>query len=301
VLRLITYAQWVKEGLIRPTAEPCVARCEGATAQIDGRWGWGPVGARLATETAIKLAETFGVGAVTLDHCAHIGRIGEYVEMMAAAGMAGIALCNHGPSVAPYGGRSRMLGTNPFAFAAPCAGDRPPVVVDFATSGVAEGKLRKARARHETVAPGLIVDGAGQPAQDPEAFYAGGALLPFGGHKGYGIGLMVEILGGILSGAAPGMLPAFAGANGSLFLALKIGAFVPPDVYAAQMGGLTEAITTSAPAAGWTEVLLPGDPERANYRRRRVEGVAVPDITWAELQELQRALGPAGEPGSQQT
>jgi uncharacterized oxidoreductase len=248
------------------------------------------VGARLATATALGLAATFGVGAVTLDHCAHIGRIGEYVELMAAAGMAGIALCNHGPSVAPYGGRSRMLGTNPFAFAAPGAGDRPPVVVDFATAGVAEGKLRMARARHETVAPGLIVDCDGQPSQDPEAFYAGGALLPFGGHKGYGIGLMVEILGGILSGAAPGMLPVFGGANGSLFLALKVDAFVAPGVYAEQMGGLADAITASAPAAGYTGVLLPGEPERATYQRRVVEGVFVPEVTWAELMELQRDL-----------
>jgi len=295
VLRLTTYAQWVREGLIRPTVEPQVVRRQGATAHVDGGWGWGPVGARLAAATAIDLARSYGVGAVTLDHCAHIGRMGEYVEMMAAAGMTGMAVCNHYPSVAPFGGRERMLGTNPFAFGAPGGAEAgapagPPVIVDFATAGVAEGKLRVARAKGERVGPGLIVDCDGQPSQEPDAFYAGGALLPFGGHKGYGIGLMVEILGGILSGAAPGVLPIFAGANGSLFLALNVGAFVAPEVYAAQMGELARTIGGSQPAAGGERVLLPGEPERLTAQRRKVEGIPIPEATWDELRALRQSI-----------
>ena len=208
VLRLTTYAQWVKEGLIRPAVAPVLARMSGATAHVDGGWGWGLVGARFAAEQAIALARDYGIGAVTIDRCAHIGRMGEYVALMAAAGMGGMATCNHYPSVAPFGGRERMLGTNPFAMATPGGEGGEPVVVDFATSGVAEGKLRVARAKGEMVAPGLIVDREGQPSQTPADFYEGGALLPFGGHKGYGLGLMAELLGGCCRAPAQRRCPA---------------------------------------------------------------------------------------------
>ena len=119
VLRLTTYTQFVREGAVIPAAVPVVVRREGATAHVDGHWGWGAVGARLGAETALALAAAYGIGAVTVNRCTHIGRIGEYVALLAEAGMVGIALCNSGPGVAPFGGRERIFGTNPFAFAAP--------------------------------------------------------------------------------------------------------------------------------------------------------------------------------------
>jgi LDH2 family malate/lactate/ureidoglycolate dehydrogenase len=286
VLRLTTYAQWVKEGLIRPAVAPVLARMSGATAHVDGGWGWGLVGARFAAEQAIALARDYGVGAVTIDRCAHIGRMGEYVALMAAAGMGGMATCNHYPSVAPFGGRERMLGTNPFAMATPGREGGEPVVVDFATSGVAEGKLRVARAKGETVAPGLIVDREGQPSQTPADFYEGGALLPFGGHKGYGLGLMAELLGGVLSGAGAAALPGFAGANGTLMLAIDISRFLPLATFTHQAGALGDRIHGSAPALGFSAVLLPGEPESNTFRQRSTQGIPLPDATWNELQQL---------------
>src|SRR6266581_3412589 len=154
----------------------------------------------LAVDTAIELAIECNASAVTIARCNHIGRLGEYVERLALKGMVGIAMCNTGAVVAPFGGRARMLGTNPFAFAAPAGESNPPIMIDFATASVAEGKLVLARAKNEVIPLGSIIDSAGHPSVDPDAFYAGGALLPFGGHKGYGMSVMVELLGGVLSG-----------------------------------------------------------------------------------------------------
>jgi LDH2 family malate/lactate/ureidoglycolate dehydrogenase len=299
VLRLISYAQFVHDGLVVPAAVPVVDRRSGATAHVDGRWGWGAVGARLGTETVVALAREHGVAIVTVDRCVHIGRIGEYVALMAEAGMAGMALCNCGPGVAPYGGRERIFGTNPFAFAAPGELGRPPIVVDFATSGVAEGKLRVARARGEMVAPGLIVDRNGQPSQQPDAYYDGGALQPFGGYKGYGLGLMVEVLGGLLSGAGISCLPGYDSANGTMLLAIDTARFVPEDVLSSQMGAFAERISSSLPAQGFDRVLLPGEPERIAEAQRSRNGISIPETTWAELQQLRQTLTQSNGRGSE--
>lgn len=292
VLRLTTYAEWVRSGLIVPGLEPRIASEFGATARIDGDWCWGAVGGKFATERAIALARQYGVAAVTLDHCAHIGRLGSYTEWMAEAGMAGIATTNHSASVAAFGGRERVLGTNPWAMASPRAVASAPIVVDFATSGVAEGKLRVARAKGESVPLGFIVDSEGNPSIHPDDFYAGGALLPFGGHKGYGLSLMADILGGLLSGAGSGSDKTFAGANGTLFVAIDIARFVPLDWFQSQSEAVAERIHASMPAQGYTSVLLPGEPEQSTRVKRTAEGVSIPESTWQELQELRASLVP---------
>lgn len=292
VLRLGTYAGWVQSGLIVPTCEPKIVSEYGATARIDGEWCWGAVGGKFATEKAIELARQYGVAAVTLDHCAHIGRLGSYTEWMAEAGMAGIATTNHMASVAAFGGRTRVLGTNPWAMATPRADGSAPIVVDFATSGVAEGKLRVARYKGEQIAPGLVVDKDGNPSIEPNDFYAGGALLPFGGHKGYGMSLMADILGGLLSGAGSGSDGTFAGANGTLFIAIDIARFVPLEAFRAQSEAVAERIHASAPAQGFTSVMLPGEPEMATRAQREAAGIYIPETTWQELQELRASLAP---------
>ena len=251
VMRLPSYAQWEREGLIKPGAQPEVASRRKAVAQIDGQGSWGQLGARLAAQVAIELAGQVGLAAVTINHCTHIGRVGEYVSTIARAGMIGLAMCNHTSVVAPYGSRDRVMGTNPMAWAVPRASDFEPIVLDFATAAVAEGKLRLARDKGETVAPGLIIDSEGHTSQNPTDFYDGGALLPFGGHKGYGLSLMVELLGGALSGAAPSILPEFEGSNGTLILALNISAFMPLAQYVDQVEAFCAKIKTAAPVEGF--------------------------------------------------
>ncbi len=289
VMRLMSYIDFVRRGQVKPAARAFVSKEAQAAAQVDGAWGWGHLSARLATTTAIDLAAQYGVAAVTIDQCNHVGRLGEYVEAMARAGMIGVALCNVDPAVAPFGGFGRVMGTNPLAWAVPRAGNEP-LFSDFATSGVAEGKLRVARAKGERVEAGLIVDSNGRPSQEPADFYNGGALLPFGGHKGYGLSVMVELLGGVLSGMAVSVQPQYQAANGTLFLALNIAAFMPVDQFTQQVEKFCERIKVTPPADGFREVLLPGEPERRTRKQRLVEGISLPEQTWQEIQALARGL-----------
>lgn len=291
VMRLASYAALVRSGQIVPAAQPSIAVRQGAVARVDGAWGWGQVAAQLATSVTIELAQEAGIAGTTVDHCNHIGRLGQYAEMIATAGMIGIALCNSSPIVAPYGGRGRVLGTNPLAIAAPRAAGAEPLLVDFATAGVAEGKLRVARANGQQVAPGLVLDAAGRPSQDPQAFYDGGVLLPFGGHKGFGLSMMIELLGGVLSGIAPSAVPAYRGGNGTLLMALNIAAFSPVDRYYDQVEQLCATIKHSPPAEGFDEVLLPGEPERRARALRSEQGISLADQTWREIAELAAGLG----------
>ncbi len=290
LLRLPWYARSVRSGRIIPTARPLVAAYHGATAEVDGAMGWGQPTARLAAETAIELARQHGVGAVVAKHCNHIGRVGDYVELIARAGLIGMALCNAGPAVAPFGGYQRLLGTNPFAWAAPAGAGREPLVLDFATSMVAEGKLRVARAKGEPLPPGLIVDTDGRPSEDPGAFYAGGALQTFGMHKGSGMSVMIELLARGLAGVDP-LLPGTGGLNGTLMLALDIPAFAPAAQFEAAAARLSEQITSAAPLAGFERVLLPGEREVLTRQARQAGGIPIPDSTWAEIMALARELG----------
>lgn len=291
VMRLLSYVELVRRGQVKPAARPVLSARHQATASVDGAWGWGQPAARLAMETAVALAAQHGVGAVSVGHCNHIGRLGEYVEAMARAGMMGLALCNAGPVVAPFGGRDRRLGTNPFAWAAPTATPDQPLMLDFATSAVAEGKLRVAMAKGQEVAPGLLIDAAGQPSNRPDDFYAGGALLPFGGHKGYAMSVMVELLAGALSGAAPACLPEYDHSNGTLMVAFDIGAFRPLEDVVAQAERFRAAVKSSRPAAHFDDVMLPGEPEAQARRQRLEHGIALPRQTWRDLHALAAHLG----------
>jgi len=290
VMRLPWYAHSVRNGRIIPTARPLVAAYRGATAEVDGASGWGPPTARLAAETAIELARQHGVGAVVAKHCNHIGRVGVYVEQIARAGLIGMAFCNAGPAVAPFGGYQRVLGTNPFAWAAPAGPGREPLVLDFATSMVAEGKLRVARAKGEPLPPGLIVDAHGRPSEDPSDFYTGGALQTFGLHKGSGMSVMIELLARGLAGVDP-LLPGTGGLNGTLLLALNIPVFTPAAEFEAVATRLSEQVAEALPLAGFERVLLPGERETLTRQARQASGIPIPDSTWAEITTLARELG----------
>ncbi len=285
VRRLRSYAGLARDGQVHTAARPVVVARHQATAQLDGAWGWGQLAARLSAQTVIAMAEEYGVGVATIEKCNHIGRVGEYVESIADAGMIGIALCNAGPSVAPYGGYLRLLGTNPLAWAVPC-GSNPALVLDIATSTVAEGKLGVAQVQGRLVPPGVIVDRSGQSSLDPAAYYAGGALLPFGGHKGYGISVMIEALGRGLAGTNTAVLPDHQAANGVVMLALQVSAFAPPERFAEEVEGLSAQIAAAPPAQGASAVLLPGEPEAIARQHRLAEGIPVSSTDYTELLAL---------------
>ena len=293
LIRLPSYLERARNGEIEPTARAEVVRRRGATACVSARRGWGQPAARLAARTASEIAGELGVGAVVLQDSPHVGRMADYVELIAAGGRVGMTVTNATPNVAPFGGRDRRLGTDPIAFAIPRSDGRPPIIVDFATSVRAEGKLRVARAARGKVPPGTLIDRDGRPSDDPEDFYAGGSLLPAEGHKGYALAVAIEALGGILSGMGPAMTPAYARGNGMFVLALEVDAFISVERFMSQVEEMAEALEGAPTAPGVEQVLLPGEPELRTAERRRREGIPVADATWREVRELALELGVA--------
>ena len=294
VRRVAPYVDFVRSGQIRPAARAEVVAWSGATAAVDGHFGFGQPAARLATDEAARLAFEHGTATVAIRRCNHVGRLGEYVANLAAQGLVGMAFCHADATVAPWGGRGRRLGTNPLAWAAPAGTDAPPLVLDWATSASAEGKLAVAVARGESIPPGVLVDSAGEPSTDPAAFYDGGALVSFGGHKGYALAVMIDVVGGLLSGAGAASLPGYEGFNGTVITALDVERFTPLAGFRAQVEDLRAELHATPPALGSEGVLLPGEPEEQTRRHRLEHGVPVPSATWAALNAL--VTRTAGDP-----
>ena len=230
----------------------------------------------------------------------HLGRIGAWPEQLAAAGLVSVHFVNtsgFGILVAPFGGSDRRLSANPIAAGAP-GPDGTPIVLDIATSIVAEGKLQVALNAGDTIAPGAILDGAGRPTTDPAAFYAEppGAILPFGGHKGSGLSMFCEILAGALTGGGishPGNPSAGRLVNNMLSLAFDPAAFGTEHNFAAEIRRLADWVKASRPANPGGEVLLPGEIEARTRARRSQHGVPLDAVTWNQLAASARSLGVA--------
>ncbi|MDX6580264.1 MAG: hypothetical protein QOJ47_1813 [Gaiellales bacterium] len=293
VLRLPSYVEFVERGEVQPSAEPGVAFERGATARVDGRRGWGQLAAQLATSTAVRLAQSHGAGVVIVDRCGHVGRVGEYVETIAAAGLVGHAVCNAEAAVAPPGTAVRALGTNPVAWAVPRRGGEA-VLVDFATAELAEGKLRVAVSRGEQLKVPAIVDAQGRPSRDPSDFYGGGALMPFGGHKGYALSVVAELLG--RGFAADAVDDGRDTPYSLLVLALDPAATGTTAGFLGAVDDWCVDVRARAEATG-AQVTLPGEPEARARADRRVNGVPLPPPIWTALLELRDRLGAvAGAP-----
>jgi uncharacterized oxidoreductase len=214
--------------------------------------------------------------------------LGEYVEYAAANGVIAIVMVSNGRPggpLAPYGGAQRVLGTNPIAAGAP-AGTHAPFVMDFATSAVAAGKLELIRG--QAIPEGWALNAAGSPAHNADEFFDGGALLPFGGHKGYGLALLVELLSGGLTGAGiterPGETPAQgAGGNPGFVIALDISHYTKPAQYAAAVEAFFARLHGVAPVPGSGGVLIPGELEERERAKRRIEGIETSDVVWDSI------------------
>ena len=291
VLLIPLYVEMVRAGQVDPRAQASVVRQHNATATIDGAWGWGQPAMALAAETATALAQGHGLGAAIVGRCHHIGRVAPYVEAIAEAGLIGLAMASAGPAVVPYGGRDRVLGTNPIAWAAPRAEGKAPVCLDIATSVVASGKLQVARSWGYPAPPGAIIDSDGRPSLDPNDFYAGGSLLPFGHHKGFGLSVLAQVLGRGLLGPVTDARPGQRVGNGPFVLAIDVAAFLPLSAFVETVEAQCAEIKGSRPADGFAEVLLPGEPELAHRAERAVAGISVPEATWDELTALAADLG----------
>lgn len=291
VLRLPGYLSGVEQQHILPENLPRVASTSGATAIVDANHGWGQPAMWLAVEAVHDLAREFGVAAAVVQNSYHIGRVAPYVEWLAERGIVAIAMANAAPAVAPFGGSQRVMGTNPIAWAVPREEGAHPVSFDVATAGVAEGKLRVARAKGLPVPEGNLVDREGRPSTDPHDFYAGGALLPFGGHKGSGFSLLAQFLGRGLAGLDPSAFNGPRGVNGPVIIAIDVSRFAAPETFRAEIEAQCGVVSASQPRDGVASVQLPGEPELATREERLREGVPVPDATWQELRDLAATQG----------
>ena len=283
VVQIPLYVEWVRQGQVQPAAEVEVVRETPNIAILDGHWGFGQVIAQKGMQLAIEKAKRNQIALVGLMNCNHIGRLGEYTMMAASEGLIGVAVANAGPEeVAPFGGAERVFDTNPISVAVP-AGKMHPFLLDYATSACAEGKLRVASNKGVSIPEGWILDKDGKPSTDPNDFYAGGVILPFGGHKGYALALLVDLLGGALTCAGCTSLPEYGGGNGVLMAAIDVEAFRPLDEFAENADRLFTRVRQSRPMPGVSEILIPGEPEFREREIRMRDGVPVDDTTWAKI------------------
>ena len=292
VVRIPEYVRAMREGRIVAGARPILSGEFGAVVSLDGLRAFGQIAARVLAETAAERARVHGISLALLSNVSHVGRLGEWVERVADEGQVGLAWCNCGDpggNVVPYGGRETRLGTNPMAYALPVAGGRP-VVADFSTSIVAEGKVRMFRHEGRSLPEGWIVDADGNPTTDPAELYRGGAILPMGGHKGFALALLVEILGGVLAGAGCASLNEAPG-NGLVLVAVDPSSSPAGSDFGPRVAMVLEAICSSPAASGGPGPDRPrGTRERLRASRSR-EPFTLPAETWASLERTATDLG----------
>jgi uncharacterized oxidoreductase len=293
------YANAYLEGGLKPNAHVDVKLDAGPLLALDGRAGFGQVIGHEAITLGIERATANGSCIVALANSHHLGRIGAWAELAVAAGLVSIHFVNviSRPIVAPFGGADARFGTNPFAVGIPVEG-REPVILDMATSVIAQGKTRVAHNKGEQLAPGLLIDNRGEPTSDPgyaviEPF---GALLTFGEHKGFGLALVCELLGGALAGGLALHDPGGARQrvlNGMLTILIDPARLAADD--GGQFGQETRAfldwVAASPPVAGTERVLIAGEPERVARLRRSRDGIPIDLTTWNELLDAARKLG----------
>ena len=295
VIRVVEYLNKIREGKIDPRAKPEIVRETPTTLLVDGLWGFGQVIAAWTMEQLIRKTAEHHLVAAGIFHCGHIGRVGTYPTMAAERGFISLAFVSGGgtqPRVAPFGGVRPVFGTNPLAAAVPVEG-QSPIVLDFSTSVVASGKIRVARDKGAEVPEGWILDREGLPTRHPQDYYDGGMLLPAAGHKGYALSLLVEVLGGLLTGAGTLILPGsgYEVGNGVFFLVLNVGAFRSLATFTTQVRELGQTIKATPPAVEGGEVLLPGEPEQRMKERRLAEGILISDVTWQAIVDAARSVG----------
>ena len=299
VIRIPIYARGIKMGAVKPRAEIKIVRETRSTAAIDGGWNLGQVVAKYAMNVCIEKARKSVVGLVTAKNSQHAGRLNTYAEMAMAQDMIGIASVNSASYVAPYGGKSKQLGTNPLCFAIP-SGREPPMVLDMATSVWARGKIMVYLARGEELPEGVFMDPDGNPTKDPGWYTKGGVLRNLGGeiagYKGFGLSLLVEILTGALteggvSNSEEYRSRPFYGGNGIFMMAIDVGQVTELDAFKRRVDDLLSSVRDSPTAPGYEEILIPGEPERLKKEERLREGIYVEDKTWGDLMALAEELG----------
>jgi LDH2 family malate/lactate/ureidoglycolate dehydrogenase len=308
VARLHSYFDMLTLGRIEPKANVTIVRESPSTATVDGGNGLGLVVGPKANAIAMEKALTAGSGWVSVRNTNHFGIAGYYVLQALQRDLIGWAMTNTTKLVAPLWGAERMLGTNPIAIAFPGL-EEPAIVIDMATTAAAYGKIEIARRAKKPIPTGWAIDRTGATTTDPNAMIDGGAMLPLGsdrergGHKGYGLAVMVDVLSAVLSGANWGpFVPPFALRQeiptrsvgkgiGHFFGALRIDAFIDTNEFKKQIDEYVRTLRKTRAAPGTTGPLVPGDPEREAEAIRRREGIPVVAAVVDELRDISGKTG----------
>jgi uncharacterized oxidoreductase len=304
VTRFIHYTQDISSGRIKPGAPIQVVKETPATAIVDCGFNFGPVAGARMVDIVCQKARAVSLACAVSQNCHHVSRLGSYVQKIAERDFIGIAWANsskHGHFVVPFGGSEGRLATNPIAYGVPRL-QGPPIVLDMATSMIAEGKIRVLMNEGKPIPPGCVLGANGEPTTDPQGWYGPpkGTILPFGspqlGYKGFGLGLFVEIMGGILGGnSTPTDLPYV---NGLCLLAINPQAFCGVERFKELTEEMSAYMTGTPPAPGFDEVVMPGELDFRSYKRRMQDGIPLPETTWSQIQAAARQVGVSLEEGA---
>jgi len=293
------YLLHLRDGAVFPNRTPKIVSDLGAIVVHDGDSGYGQPIANAVFDMVGQRALETGVVVSSLCNVQHVGRIGAYGEQMAQKGLLSIHFVNAvyaQPCVAPFRGSDARLMTNPVCIVAPIGPDRPPIVLDFATSSIALGKVRVAMNKGVETPPDTLVDHTGAPTRDPKQIFVEpkGAILPFGLHKGWGLALVAEMLGGALAGggtqAAPDKPKGLV--NGLFSIVIDQKRLVADGSYFADVAELIDYVKASPAADPVAPVLVPGEPERATATERAA-GVPIDPTTWREIVSAAGSVGVA--------
>jgi LDH2 family malate/lactate/ureidoglycolate dehydrogenase len=295
VLRLGWYLARIRSGAMRAVTTPEFVLDSGAVAVIDGHDGVGQVLATRAAAEAIRLAKAYGIGAVGVRNSNHFGTAMYYTLMAPRKGCVALLTTNASPAMAPWGGREKLIGNNPWSIAAP-AGRHAPMVMDIANTGVARGKIYLAKEKGLPIPPGWAIDAAGAPTTDAAAAIEG-VILPMAQHKGYAIAVVMDMLSGVLTGSAfgsgvhgPYQFEHRSGA-GQLMIVLDIEKFQPLAEFGTRMERLIAELKSVPLAQGAEEIFYPGEIEARNDLVNRRDGLQLPENVLAGLREMAVAEG----------
>jgi LDH2 family malate/lactate/ureidoglycolate dehydrogenase len=286
---LKTLLERLRAGLIQSPCSPEFTQKADGIVLVDGHNGFGRYVGHVAMSRAIELARRCGIGLAVVRNSSHFGAAAYYVHLAAQAGMIGFAFTNAQGRVAAHGGLRPIFGTNPIAFGAPLRDGRS-VLVDFSTSMMAGSMLRKGLESNEPIPAGVAVDEHGKPATNPMEVFA---MLPFGGAKGYCLGLLVEILAGVITGSLMSFQIPYTLEKtkrvtriGHVFLVIDIATLLPLPEYHERMAMLVTAIKDSPVQPGVSEVLIPGEARWRNYLKQIKEGILLDSKTIESLESL---------------
>ena len=308
IIRSPRYVEWIDDGKVVPNQTPVVEMENDVLAIVDARQGFGQTAGEVAVDVGVAKAQRQGAAIVGLKNAGHLGRIGDWAERAAASGCASLHMVNVRGSllVAPFGGRERRGSTSPFCLGVPTPDG--PIVHDFATSLVAEGKALVALRGGKPLPDGALIDESGQLTADPTPLYGElstnrfpdpskgpGALTGFGLHKGSGLNFFMEVFAGALTGSGvskvQGETERRPFANGMMSIYMHVEHFQPVDTFVEELRGYIDFVKSSAPAEEGGEVLIPGEKEKRTMAERKASGLPLARQTWDDIVGKARAIG----------